>query len=336
MANVNRHWVMAKRPIGHDYDSAFELRSEPVPTIQDGEILVQNHVLSMDSGTRMWMTDREDSYQPGLPLDAKLMGTNVGVVIGSNNQAYRAGDTVRCYGQWSDVSVVDPATVYCAKIETPLADLKQYVGILGANGWTAYVGVAETARVKTGDVFAVSAAAGCTGMMAGQIAKAYGARTIGIAGSDEKCALLQSAYGFDAAVNYKKPDFEAAFAATCPDGIDVYFDNVGGDILDLAMGNMALFGRIAVCGLMTNYSANGPVPGPYRFDQVLMKRLRIEGFFSPDFYHREPEFNPMLQAWMEDGALKLPFDVTTGLENTVSAYSKLFSGANIGKVVVEL
>lgn len=336
MTDTNRHWVLAQRPVGNAYGDAFDLKEGPIPRISGGQILVQNHVLSMDSGTRMWMTDREDSYQPGLPLGATLMGTNVGRVIESKHPDFKAGDAARYYGQWSDVSIVDPKDTYAAVIENPIDDLKQYVGVLGANGWTAYVGVVETARVEAGETFLVSAAAGCTGIMAGQVAKAKGARVVGIAGSDEKCQLLVSDYGFDAAVNYKKDGLEGAIGEACPKGIDVYFDNVGGDILDAALGHMALFGRVAVCGLLHNYSATGPVPGPYRFDQVLMKRLRIEGFFSPDFYHREPEFNPQLQAWMDSGALKLPFEVTKGLENTVEAYTKLFTGGNIGKVVVEL
>jgi NADPH-dependent curcumin reductase CurA len=264
------------------------------------------------------------------------MGTVLGVVAKSRHPGFAAGDRVRCYGQWSDYSIVSPNAEYCAKLDGTQADLKQYVGILGANGWTAYVGVIETGAAKAGETFVVSAAAGCTGIMAGQIAKLTGCRVIGIAGSQTKCDLLKADYGFDAAINYKTDNVEQALGQLCPDGIDLYFDNVGGEILDAALGNMALFGRVAVCGLITNYIAQGPVPGPYRFDQVLMKRLRIEGFFSPDFYAREHELNPILSKWQAQGSLKLPFEVSQGLEATPEAYSKLFTGANIGKVVVEL
>jgi len=336
MTDQNRHWILARRPIGNGYDDALELTSEAMPAPQEGELLVRNKVLSMDSGTRMYFTDREDSYQPGLPIGAKLMGTVLGEVVESRHSSYQAGDIVRCYGQWSDYSIVNPEESYCASLSAPQADLKQYVGIYGANGWTAYVGVVETARARPGDVFVVSAAAGCTGLMAGQIAKIAGCTVVGIAGSDEKCRLLKQEYGFDAMINYKTADVRGALAAACPAGINVYFDNVGGEILDAAMANMALFGRVAICGLITNYIAEGPVPGPYQFDQILMKRLRIEGFFSPDFYAREEEFNPILRTWDESGQLRLPFDVTHGLENTVRGYEKLFTGANIGKVVVEL
>lgn len=336
MTTQNRHWVLARRPVGNGYAEAFALRSEPVPQPGEGQILVENKVLSMDSGTRMYMTDREDSYQPGTPLGEKLIGTVLGEVAASRHPGFAVGDRVRCYGQWADYSLVSPDAEYCVRLDDAHADLKQYVGIFGANGWTAWVGVIETGKAKRGESFVVSAAAGCTGIMAGQIAKLTGCRVIGIAGGAAKCSLLTSEYGFDAAIDYKAGNVEAELARLCPDGIDLYFDNVGGEILDAALANMALFGRVAVCGLITNYIAQGAVPGPYRFDQVLMKRLRIEGFFSPDFYARESEINPILSRWQEAGQLKLPFDVSRGLEATPAAFTKLFTGANIGKVVVEL
>ncbi|MFM9937115.1 MAG: NADP-dependent oxidoreductase [Novosphingobium sp.] len=332
----NRHWILAKRPIGNGYADAFALCKEPVPVAGEGQIVIANKVLSMDSGTRMYMTDREDSYQPGTPLGDKLIGTVLGVVTETRHPTYAVGDRVRCYGQWADYSLVDPATTYCTRLDDAHADLKEYVGIYGANGWTAYVGVVETGAAKAGETFVVSAAAGCTGIMAGQIAKALGCRVIGIAGGAAKCALLTSEYGFDAAIDYKAGDAADELAQLCPEGIDLYFDNVGGEILDAALGQMALYGRVAICGLLTNYTAQGPVPGPYRFDQVLMKRLRIEGFFSPDFYAREAEFNPVLARWHAAGQLKLPFEVSHGLEAIPEAFTKLFTGGNIGKVVVEL
>jgi len=336
MTAQNRHWVLAKRPIRNDYAAAFALRSEPVPEPAEGQILIENKVLSMDSGTRMYMTDREDSYQPGTPLGEKLIGTVLGVVAQSRHPGFAVGDRVRCYGQWADYSLVTPDAEYCTRLDNAHADLKHYVGIFGANGWTAYVGVIETGAAKAGETFVVSAAAGCTGIMAGQIAKLSGCRVIGIAGGSAKCELLTAEYGFNAAIDYKAGNVEAELARLCPDGIDLYFDNVGGEILDAALGNMALFGRVAVCGLITNYIAQEPVPGPYRFDQVLMKRLRIEGFFSPDFYTRESQINPMLTRWHAAGKLRLPFAVSTGLEATPGAFTKLFTGENVGKVVVEL
>ena len=331
-----QHWILANRPIGNDYDSALELINEDLPPLQDGQYLIKSRVLSMDSGTRMWMTDREDSYSPPLPLGSKILGTSIGEIVESKHPEYKLGDIVRCYGTWSDYCIVDPREVYSAKIANPVDNLSEYVGVYGANGWTAYVGVIEVARVKPSETFLVSAAAGCTGIMAGQVAKLSGCKVIGICGTDKKGEVITSDYGFDGFINYKTQDVEKAIGELCPEGVDVYFDNVGGSTLNAAIGNMALFGRIPVCGLITSYISEAAVPGPSKFDQVLMKRLRIEGFFSPDFYHRGPEINQTLNKWVDAGQLKLPFDVITGLENTVTAYSKLFTGANIGKVVVEM
>ena len=183
-----------------------------------------------------------------------------------------------------------PSIVDDSEIELP-----NYIGIYGANGWTAYTGVIDTGRVKAGDNFVVSAAAGCTGLLAGQIAKIAGCKVIGIAGTDEKCELIQKDFGFDGAINYKKEDISAKLKIMCPEGVNVYFDNVAGATLDAVLENMAIFGTVAVCGLMNNYGSLDRVPGPINYDLVLMKRLRIEGFFSPDFYHREPEINPILK-----------------------------------------
>lgn len=332
----NRLWILANRPVGNNYNSALKLIETPIRKLEAEEILIRNRVLSMDSGTRMYMTEREDSFQDGVPLGSPMLGTVIGEVVETQNLQYKIGDIVRCYGNWSDYSVVNPSTTYAAKLNPPLRSLEEYVGILGANGWTAYVGVMEVGAPKKGETFVVSAAAGCTGIMAGQIAKIAGCTVIGICGTDTKCDLLTREYGFDTALNYKTSDIRAELAACAPQGVDIYFDNVGGAILDAVMPNLNNFGRIPICGLITNYIADEKVPGPEYFDLVLMKRLRIEGFFSPDFYAREHEFNPILTKWNSTNQLKLPFDVTNGLVNTVTAYSKLFSGENIGKVVVKL
>jgi NADPH-dependent curcumin reductase CurA len=182
----------------------------------------------------------------------------------------------------------------------------------------------------------VSAASGVTGALAGQLAKLHGCRVIGITGSEQKCDWITNELGFDGAIDYSRQDVSAALESMCPDGIDVYFDNVGGPILDACLANMALFGRVGVCGLITHYDKDGPIPGPYKFDQVLMKRLTITGFFSPDFYHRGVDVNRKLRGWYEQGRLKMAFDVTDGLEHTLEAYAKLFTSAKIGKSLVQV
>ena len=332
----NRFWVMNKLPDGNDFESALEIQEEDKLIIPEGCFATKNKYLSMDAGTRMYMTEREDSYQPPIPIGEKLMGTVLGEIIESNHPEYKKGDVLRSYGQLSDYSVVDPTEMYPSKVNINKTDLVDYVGIYGANGWTAYVGVINTGKVKAGDTFVVSAAAGCTGLMAGQIAKISGCKVIGIAGCDEKCNLICNDYGFDGAINYKTENISNKLKELCPEGVNVYFDNVAGSTLDAVLENMANFGVIAVCGLLENYASKERLPGPYNYDLILMKRLRFEGFFSPDFYHREAEINPILKKWDNDGLLKLPIEVTDGLENLLSAYSKLFIGGNVGKVVVKV
>ncbi|MDG2060690.1 MAG: NADP-dependent oxidoreductase [SAR86 cluster bacterium] len=332
----NRFWVMKDRPSGHNFSDVLELLEESNLEVPVGCFATKNLYISMDAGTRMYMTDREDSYQPPIPIGEKLMGTVLSEVIESNHPDFIVGEKLRSYGQWADFSVVDPSAMYPSKVDDSKIDIVNYVGIFGANGWTAYTGVIDTGRVKAGDTFVVSAAAGCTGLMAGQIAKISGCKVIGIAGSDDKCNLIIDEYGFDGAINYKKEDISAELKSLCPEGVNVYFDNVAGSTLDAVLENMANFGVIAVCGLMENYGSTERLPGPYNYDLILMKRLRFEGFFSPDFYHRESEINPILERWNDQGLLKLPIEITEGLENLVEAYSKLFQGTNIGKVALKV
>ncbi len=334
--HTNNFWVMNSMPRGANFAECFEMKQESCIEVPTGSILTKNHYLSMDAGTRMVMTDREDSYLPPTPIGEKLFGTVLGEVVHSNHPDFNVGEKLRSWGQWADYSVVDPNTMYPSKVDDTKTDLVDYVGILGANGWTAYVGVIETGRAKAGDTFVVSAAAGCTGLLVGQIAKIAGCKVIGIAGSDEKCKLICNEFAFDGAINYKSEDVSARLGSLCPEGINVYCDHVGGAITEAVFDNMALFGTVAVSGLLDYYGSSERAPGPKNYDLVLMKRLRIEGFFSPDFYRREHEFNPILRRWMDAGLVKLPIQPTKGLQNLVDAYSKLFDGRNIGKVVVEL
>jgi hypothetical protein len=336
MAETNRYWVLARRPEANDFAAALELTEVRVPELADGEVLVRNALLSLDAGTRMWMGPREDSYSPPTPLGSAVVGMVLGPVIASRHPDFREGDLARAYGQWSDFSVCRPDVAYTERLSWRLDDLRQYLAVFGPNGWTAYLGVLEYTSTRPGETFVVSAASGVTGALAGQIAKLHGCRVVGITGSREKCEWLTTELGFDAAIDYSSEDVSSALEAACPGGIDVYFDNVGGPILDDALAHMALYGRVGVCGLITNYDKVDPIPGPYKFDQVLMKRLTITGFFSPDFYHRGPDVDRHMRPWYEAGQLKMAFDVANGLENTLVAYAKLFTSSKVGKSLVQL
>jgi NADPH-dependent curcumin reductase CurA len=336
VTTINRYWLMTQRPKGRNFDDALVLREERLRDLNDGEILIENGYLSMDAGTRMWMNAREDSYQPPTPVNSPVQGMVIGKVKASRHPDYRDGDLVRAYGQWADYSITNPDSTYVARLSWRMSDLREYLAVFGPNGWTAFLGITEYGGAKAGETVLISAAAGATGLLAGQIAKAVGARVIGMAGSDDKCSWLTRQIGFDAAINYRTQNLTAALTKACPNGINLYFDNVGGPLLDEALAHMALFGRVAVCGLIDNYDKEEPVPGPYKFDLVLMKRLKIFGFFSPDFYHRGPEINETMAPWHESGKVRMHFDMVEGLERTIDAYRKLFTGGNLGKSIVKL
>jgi len=336
MGEQNRQWVLTRRPFGNEYADAVELIEGETPELRDGDVLIRNIYFSLDAGTRMWMGPRQDSYSPPTKLGSPVISTVLGSVVSSLHPDFRSGDLVRAYGQWADFSVSRPDDVYVERVSKTLDDPRQYLGVFGANGWTAYLGVLEYGRARAGETFVVSAASGVTGALAGQIAAQHGCRVVGITGSADKCDWLTTELGFDAAIDRSTVELEQAIAETCPDGVDVYFDNVGGTILDNVLANMALFGRVAVCGLLTHYDLDEAAPGPTRFDQILMKRLTMQGFFSPDFYHRGPDLNRRMRPWYDEGTLRMDFDITSGLENTLDAYSRLFTGAKVGKALVRV
>lgn len=333
--STNRFWQLNKRPDGDDVASALSLETEPMPTLAEGEVLVRATYLSMDAGTRMWMTEREDSYQPPLELGTKMVGLVLGHVLQSQHSDFAVGDLVRGFGQWAEHAVVQPELAGLVKVDDTIADIRQHFGVLGFNGWTALWGLEETAGVKAGDNVLVSAAAGATGVLACQIAKILGANVYGLAGGPDKCRWLEDSLGVTKAIDYKRDDI-AATLAEVEGGINAYFDNVGGPMLDDILPNMALYGRVALCGLLAQYKGDGRGQGPENFDQILMKRLRVEGFFSPDFMDQGERLSAKLKSWLEQGLIDTPFDVTNGIENVLTAYDKLFQGGNIGKVLVKI
>ncbi|MFN3230855.1 MAG: NADP-dependent oxidoreductase [Alphaproteobacteria bacterium] len=334
----NRQWILARRPQGDDFESALEFRETgdaPVPA--EGQVLVRPHYLSMDAGTRMWMSPREDAYQPPLPVGAPMSGMMIGEVVETRRPDFAVGDKLRCFGQWADYSAVDESAALFEKL--PVEDdipLPAYLAMGGPNGWTAYVGIANVGEAKPGETVLISAAAGATGSLAGQVAKNLGCRVIGLTSRNEKCAWLTDTAGFDAAINYRTQDVGEELRRLAPDGVDVFFDNVGGDILDTVMGHLAMYARIAICGLVAHYADDGKRPGPMNFDQVLMKRATIKGFFSPDWFSECEVIEKTLKQWYRAGKLTYNLEVVDGLENTLAAYHRLFEGSNIGKVMVKV
>lgn len=331
----NRFWRLDRHPDGSDFEAALSLQSETLPPLGQGEVRVKVRWLSMDAGTRMWMSPRTDGYQPPLPLGSRMAGLVLGHVSESRDTVFPVGALVRGFGQWADYATMVPALAGLDIVDDTVADIRHHFGALGMNAWTAYVGVKEVAAVKPGEWLVVSAAAGATGSMACQVGRNLGARVIGIAGGPEKCRYLTEELGVDIAIDYKNDDVAARLAAV-EGGVHAYFDNVGGPLLDAVLPNMAHYGRVAVCGMVAAYDNDAPLPGPARFDQVLMRRLRIEGFFIPDFLHRGAEFLPSLREWVDAGTLTVNLDETQGLENTLAAYRRMLSGKAIGKVIVKV
>lgn len=327
----NQYWQLDHRPEGNNYADCLSLQTVALEPPQGNEVIVKNLYISLDPGTRMWMSPREDSYMPPLDLGVPMAGLGLGEVYASNDPAFKPGDIVRGFGQWAKYSRVTAEAAGLTTLDPTIGDIRHYLGALGFNALTALWGIAEIGKAKAGDKVLVSAAAGCTGLLACQIALAMGCEVYGTAGGPQKCAMLEQ--NGIRAFDYKAGGL-AEYFAQVEGGFDIYFDNVGGDILDAAFQNMALQGRIAVCGMISDYEAEPTRPRHY--DQVLMKRLLIQGFLAPDFSDEIPRMSQQLMAYFKQGKINAPFDETRGIENILVAYNKLFTGANIGKTIVAL
>lgn len=335
MSDQNRRLVLAQRPSGLVNESTVRMESQPVPEISDGEALVKVRYLSIDPTIRTWMDD-VPSYLPPIQLDEVIRSGGVGEVIESRCAAYRPGQLVFGMTGWQDYAVVDAGEramqVLPDGVPAPLA-----IGVLGVTGMTAYFGLTDVGGLKPGDVVVVSGAAGATGSTAGQIAKLKGAaKVVGIAGGPQKCAHIVDELGFDDAIDYKNEDVAARLRETCPDGIDLYFDNVGGSILDDCLANIAMRGRVVLCGAISTYNSDGPPPGPSNYLNLLVRRGRMEGFIVLDYLDRFPTAQLEVGGWIAEGKIKSSEHIVEGLESAPDALNLLFSGGNTGKVIVEL
>ncbi|MEU9075325.1 NADP-dependent oxidoreductase [Kitasatospora sp. NPDC004745] len=329
-----REWHLAARPQGWPQPTDFALVEAPVRTPGPGEVLVRNLYLSVDPYMRGRMSAAK-SYAEPYALGEPMLGGAVGRVVASQADGFAEGDYVLHYYGWREYATFAAATA--VKVDPDAAPLSTYLGVLGMPGLTAYAGLTRIAEVKAGDVVFVSGAAGAVGGIVGQIAKLKGAaRVIGSAGSDDKVKLLLEEYGFDAAFNYKNGPVAEQLRAAAPDGIDVYFDNVGGEHLEAAIEVMNLHGRIAVCGMISQYNATEPTPAPRNLAQIIAKRFRMEGLLVGDHYDLQPRFVEEVAAWVRSGELKYRETVTQGIDSTVDAFLGLLGGVNTGKMVVRL
>ena len=334
MDETTRRWHLAARPDGEPDMDSFELRETDVPTPARGELLVRVRYLSVDPYMRGRMRDSESYAEPWAVGDA-LRGGVVGEVVESESAQYDVGDLVTGEGTWGDYSVLDADDV--APVDPSVADLPAYLGVLGMPGRTAYFGLLDVAEPKPGDTVVVSGAAGAVGSVVGQIAKLNGCRVVGFAGSDEKTSWLTDDLGFDAAVNYKETDdYGAALDDVAPEGVDVYFDNVGGPITDAVFTKLNLDARVAVCGQIAHYNDETTPTGPRKLPLLIAPRARVQGLLVSDYATRFGEATKQLSAWVAEGTISHRETVVEGLENAPDAFLGLFSGDNIGKQVVRV
>ncbi|MFD5429207.1 NADP-dependent oxidoreductase [Streptomyces sp. NPDC127084] len=330
----SREWHLVARPHGWPKPEDVALREVPVAEPGEGRILVRNLHFSVDPYMRGRMNDVK-SYAPPYQLDRPMEGGAVGEVIASAAEGFTVGDHVLHGLGWREYAEV-PAQ-HATKIDPSVAPLSAYLGVLGMPGMTAYAGLLDVASFKEGDTVFVSGAAGAVGSLVGQMAKLKGAsRVIGSAGSDEKVKLLVEEYGFDAAFNYKNGPVAEQLAAAAPDGIDVYFDNVGGEHLEAAISSFNPHGRAALCGMIAQYNTTEPTPAPRNLVMVIGKRLRLQGMLVSDHAALQPRFVQEVGGWLRSGELKYNETVAEGIENGFDAFLGMLRGENTGKMVVSL
>ena len=330
---VNRQIVLKQRPTGVVSEDCFDLVEVPLPgpeALADGEALVRNVYLSVDPTQRGWIS--RDTYLPAIQPGQVIRSGSAGQVVASRNARLPVGSLVSGLTGWSEYAVVGgnmsavPAGV----------DLRASMSVLGATGLTAYFGMLDIGRPQQEETVLVSGAAGATGSVAGQIARIQGARVVGLAGTAEKCAWLTRELGFAAAINYRTEDVAARLSETCPNGIDVYFDNVGGRLLELALDRIRMKARIVLCGAISQYSDEEPSPGPRNLMQLVLQRSRMEGFLVFDYLAQYPEASARLSQWVRAGDLRYRVEVMEGLETAPRALRALFTGGNTGKLLVQI
>jgi NADPH-dependent curcumin reductase CurA len=330
--STQKAFILNKRPDPIVNDEVLQLREIQIPELKDGQALVQNMFLSIDPTNRIWMEEKP-SYLPPLPLGSVMRGLTGGRVLESRAPGLKVGDLVVGMGGWSEYSVASKGEM--SRIPGEVG-LEAALSIFGHIGLTAYFGLLEVGQLKPGETVLVSAAAGATGSLVGQIAKVKGCKVYGTVGSDEKLQWIKGELGFDGGLNYNRTkDFTKAIKELIPQGIDVYFDNVGGEMLDAALAHLAMRGRIVLCGAISQYNQK-EVYAPKNYLNLLMKRGRMEGFIVLDYMPRAMEASKDLAQWMGEGKLKTKVDIVEGFENAPKALQKLFEGSHSGKLLVKL
>lgn len=330
-ARINQRWLLTARPHGRARETDFTWQELPADDPGPGQVLVRNVYLSLDPTNRIWMNEA-DSYLPALGLGSVMRGGAIGVVEESQNPHFATGDLVQGLLGWQLYVVSDGRGL--TKLPDLPIPLSAHLAALGHIGLTAYFGLLDIGRPQPGESLVVSAAAGAVGSLVGQIGKIKDLFVTGIAGSEEKCRWMRDELGFDAVVNYRIENLGESLRRHCPNGINIYFDNVGGKVLETAIGQLALRGRVVMCGMISQY--NSDVPGPSNLVRLISQRARMEGFLVGDYMRRAQEAYREMVPWLASGRLKYRLDIVEGLKNAPHALNRLFDGSNTGKLVVRV
>jgi NADPH-dependent curcumin reductase len=333
MALTNYKFLLAARPVGMPKRSDWTFAEEPVGEPRDGELLVQVLYMSLDPAMRMWINEAR-SYMPPVGIGETMRALGVGIVTASRNPSFAVGDHVSGLFGVQEYALTDGRGV--TKVDARLFPLPKYLSVLGMPGMTAYFGLLDTGQPKPGETLVVSAAAGAVGSVVGQIGKIKNCRVVGIAGGVEKCHYIVHELGFDAAIDYKSEDVKQCLRKHCPEGIDIYFDNVGGAILDAVLAQLRMRARVVICGAISQYNNTTPIKGPSNYLSLLVNHARMEGFVVFDYVTRYSEALREMAGWFHAGVLKSREDIVKGLETFPDTLLKLYTGENFGKLILQV
>jgi NADPH-dependent curcumin reductase CurA len=338
MTQMNTRVLLARRPAEHLVAADFEVDTQPVKSLHDGQFLIKNLYLSLDAGFRQWMNeDSGDNYLSSMPLGEPVQSIVMGTVVESRNEEYPNGSVVMGRTSWEEYSIADGSDLMSILEPDPNVELHEYLCSLGPSGMTAYFGIMDIGAPKAGDLFVINAAAGGIGCIAGQIAKAEGCSTVGIAGGTKKCQWLQDTLGYDQVIDYKSTEpFEQQLQKAAPQGINIVYDNVGGTMLTTMLGQLAENSRIILCGAVSQYEREGGHQAVGNMWELITKRARAEGFMFSDHVDRYPEAIEYITTMLTSGSLVSPVSWSDGIESTGQGFIDMLAGKNLGKCLIKL
>jgi hypothetical protein len=330
----NKQWILNSFPVGEIKDNDLIFKDSNLNGINDGEVLIKNIYLSLDPANRGWMSGKA-SYVDAMQIGDIMRGGTIGIIEESKNEKFKTGDAVQYQGGWQEYCINDGKGLRVIPLNTGL-ELPSFLSVMGMPGMTAYFGLLDVLKPKESETIVVSGAAGAVGSLVSQIAKIKGCRVIGIAGTKEKCNWLKDDLNVDGVINYKTDNLNSVLKELCPNGIDMYFDNVGGEITEAVINRFNIGGRMSICGQISGYNSETLQPGPRNWINILVKRLKVQGFIVFDYQARAKEAFVDMSKWMAEGKLQHKNHIVDGLENAVSSLKMLFSGENKGKMIVKI